>query len=160
MRLSQAATVSALASLALILSACGVESTPVAGKAEGRTDAGGAAARATAKAPCRRRLRPFLASLDALREDLAVGLSYDGYMRELRDARDAHKRIRAERLQLGCLLAAGAPAERALNRYVDAANSWGRCLATVACEIASIEARLQSRWGRASVLLSAAQAGL
>jgi len=158
MRLSQAAIVGALASLALVLSACGAEGTSVAGKAV--PAAGGASARDATMAPCGRQLRPLLASLDALREDLAVGLSYDAYMRELRGVRAAHKRIRAERLQLGCLVVAGAPAERALNRYVDAANSWGECLATAACEIASIEARLQSRWARASDLLSAAQAGL
>jgi hypothetical protein len=158
MRLSQAATVGALVSLALVLPACGAENSPVAGGAKGAPVADRAKARA-ARAPCARQLRPLLASLDALREDLAVGLSYDGYMRELRGVRGAHRRIRAGRLQIGCLIAAGAPAERALNRYIEAANVWGGCLATAACEIASIERRLQRRWARASDLLSAAQAG-
>lgn len=157
MRLSQAAIVGATLSLALLLPACGAESTPDAGGVDGAPPASAAVA---PSGSCRSQLRPFLAAMDALRTELAAGLSYDQYMSELRRARGAYRGIRAERLQLGCLVAAGAPAERAVNRYVEAANAWGECLATAACETASIEPRLQREWARASELLSAAQAGI
>ena len=156
MRLSQATIVSAMLSLALVLPGCGSDGAPSAGAA----DAAPAESTTAGGGTCRSQLRPFVAAMDALRTDLAVGLSYDQYMSELRRARDAYRRIRANRLQLGCLAVAGAPAERAVNRYIEAANAWGECLATAACETASIEPRLQREWVRASKLLSAAQSGI
>jgi len=160
MRLSQATIVGATLSLALVLAACGAQGTP----GEDTVDAAPATgavrgARAAGGMTCRSQLRPLLAAMDTLRADLATGLSYDRYVSELRRVRGAYRRIRAERIQLGCLVAAGAPAERALDRYVEAANAWGKCLATAVCETASIEPRLQTEWARASKLLSAAQDG-
>ena len=159
MRLCQATIAGATLSLALVLGACGAQSTP----GEDAVEAAPASAAHGVRAgdvTCRGQLRPLLAAMGMLRTDLAAGLSYDRYVSELRRVRAAHRRIRAERLQLGCLVAAGAPAERALDRYLEAANAWGECLATAACETASIEPRLQSEWARASQLLSAAQAGI
>jgi hypothetical protein len=156
MRLSQAAIVGAMLSMALTLPACGAESTPGGGE----VDAASPPAAARASAACRSQLRPFVVALAGLRTDLAAGLSYDQYLGELRGARAAYRRIRADRLQLGCLVVAGAPAERAVDRYIEAANAWGRCLATAVCETASVEPRLQREWARASKLLSAAQAGI
>jgi hypothetical protein len=152
MRLSQVATVGAMLALALALSACGADGPPVAGKVEA------APARSAPHGSCRAQLHPLLASLGAMRRDLAVGLSYDQYMAEFRSVRAAYRGTPVESLQLGCVVAAGAPAERALNRYVDAANVWGECLATAACATASIEPRLQRKWEQASELLSAARA--
>jgi hypothetical protein len=157
MRLSQAAIVGAMLSLAMALPGCGAGSTPGAGAVDAAPPAGSGSA---SRGSCRSQLHPFLAAMDALRTDLAVGLSYDQYLAELRGARAAYRRIRADRLRLGCLVVAGAPAERAVNRYVEAANAWGECLATAACETSSIEPRLQREWGRASRLLSAARAGI
>jgi len=158
MRLSQATIVGATLGLALVLPACGTESTPGAGAVDAASPPSKAAP--AGAGTCRSQLRPFVAAMDTLRTDLAVGLSYDQYMSELRAARGAYRHIRAERLQLGCLVAAGAPAERAVNRYIEAANAWGECLATAACETASIEPRLQREWERASKLVSAAQSGI
>jgi hypothetical protein len=159
MRFGQAATLGVLLSLALALTACGGESTSGSGQATAAPSGAGPVARSSADARCRAQLRPFLGSMDALREDLAVGLSYEGYLEELREAREAYGRIRADRLPVGCLLVAGA-GERALNRYIDAANVWGDCLATAACETEAIEPRLQRRWALASDLLTSAQSGL
>jgi len=160
MRLGQAATLGALLSLALALVACGEE--PTAGSERVPAARGGAdpVARLSAEPGCRGQLRTFLGSMDALREDLAVGLSYEGYLDELERVRDAYDRVRAGRLPVGCLLTAAGPGERALNRYIDAANVWGDCLATTACETESIESDLQRRWAFASDLLSSAQSGL
>ena len=98
--------------------------------------------------------------MEALRRKLAVGLTYQQYRRELEGVRGAYEAIPAKRVGLGCLLAAGGAGERALNRYIVAANAWGECLATASCELETVEPRLQRQWDRASGLLSSAQAGL
>lgn len=159
MRFGQAATLGVLLSLALVLTACGDESTSASGQATPAPSGAEPVARSPADARCRGQLRPFLGSMDALREDLAVGLSYEGYLDELGEVRDAYDRIHADRIPVDCLLVAASPGERALNRYIDAANTWGDCLATAACETESIEPELQRRWALASDLLSAAQSG-
>jgi hypothetical protein len=97
--------------------------------------------------------------MDALRRKLAVGLTYEQYMAELRGVRGAYRAIPAERIRLGCLLTAGTPSERALNLYIEAGNAWGECLATVSCSPESVEPRLQRLWARAAGLLSAARSG-
>jgi hypothetical protein len=160
MRLSHAVTVGALLSLALVLLSCGGE--PSAGSGGATTARSGAEATTgqVAAIRCGSQLRSFLDSMEALREDLAVGLSYEAYLGELRGARDAYDRIPADRLAVGCLLLVAGLGERALNRYIDAANAWGDCLATAACEIEAIEPELQRRWARASDLLSSAQSRL
>jgi len=104
-------------------------------------------------------LGSFVDSMADLRRKLAVGISYEDYLGEVQEARAAYAAIPDDRLGLGCLLAAGTPGERALNRYIAAANAWGECLAITACDTASVEPRLQQEWARASVLLSTAQAG-
>jgi hypothetical protein len=105
-------------------------------------------------------LGSFIDSMADLRRKLAVGISYEDYLGEVQELRAAYAAIPDDRLGLGCLLAAGTPGERALNRYMAAANDWGECLTTAACETATVEPRLQRQWARASALLSAAQAGL
>lgn len=55
------------------------------------------------------------------------------------------------------MTATGTPAEDALNRYIDAANAWGECLADASCATATIEPVLQRRWRLASRSLSAAE---
>jgi len=160
MRLGQAATLGVLLSLALALTACGEEPPAGWGRVTVAPGAAEPLARSSANAGCRAQLRPFLGSMDALREDLAVGLSYEGYLDELEGVRDAYDRIRADRLPVGCLLVAAGPGERALNRYMEAANVWGDCLATAACETESIEPELQRRWAFASDLLTSAKSGL
>jgi len=160
MRLSPVATVGALLSLALILTACGNEGASPAGGPQGSTLKAAPAGAKAASGQCRSQLRPVLELMDGLREDLAVGLNYDEYLRQLNGVRGAYGDIRDGRLRLDCLTAAGAPAERALNRYGKAANIWGDCLAAVACEIGPIEPKLRRLWARASALLSSAQSGL
>lgn len=160
MRLSAVATVCMMLGLALVLPACGEERAVSA--EEGATTAaeGGGAKAAAAAPPCRSQLRGFLGSLDALREKLATGLDYQSYLREVRGVRVIYAAIEAGRMAVGCLLASGAPAERAFNQYIDAANAWGECLTTATCETGSLEPELQRRWARASDLVSEAQRGL
>jgi hypothetical protein len=98
--------------------------------------------------------------MGGLRRKLAVGLTYEQYMRELRTVRGAYRAIPAERIRLGCLLGAGTPGERALNLYIEAGNAWGECLATASCRAESVEPELQRRWARAARLIGSAQAAL
>jgi hypothetical protein len=148
-----------LASLcaALALSACG-------GGGESTTTAKTAAATSKQQArakpagdPCRRQVGGFLRSMTALRGSLAVGLSYEQYAAAMHGVRAAYDKVPVERLTLDCLSATGTPAERALNRYTDAANAWGECLAEAGCTTASIEHALQRRWRVASRYLSEAR---
>ena len=43
-----------------------------------------------------------------------------------------------------------------MNKYIDAANAWGECLAEAGCTTASIEGALQHKWRVASHSLSEA----
>lgn len=161
MRLSSAATVGILLGLALMLSACGEDGTTAADKPVGTTNTTSARPphAATARRSCAQ-LRPFLGSMVKLRDDLARGLSYDEYLREVQSVRTVYARIDAGRLTAGCLFAGGGPAERALNLYIDATNTWGDCLATVSCNTRSIEPKLQRKWALAAHRLASAQRGL
>jgi hypothetical protein len=161
MRLSSAATVGILLGLALMLSACGEDGTTAADKlaSTAGTTAAPPSHAATVGSSCRR-LRPFVGSMAKLRDDLVRGLSYDDYLSEVQVVRSVYARIDADKLTAGCLLTAGGPAERALNLYIDATNSWGDCLATVSCSTRSVEPELQRKWALAAHQVTTAQRGL
>jgi hypothetical protein len=161
MRLSSTATVGILLSVALVLSACGEDGKTAADKppSTAKTTAVPSPRPVATRSSCRR-LRPLLGSMAKLREDLARGLSYDDYLNEVQQVRAVYARLDADRLTVGCLLASGGPAERALNLYVDATNAWCDCLATVSCDTHSVEPKLQRQWARAAHQLAAAQQGL
>jgi hypothetical protein len=109
---------------------------------------------------CQAQLGGFLSSMDALRARLAVGVTYEQYVDEIDAVRDTYRKIPSRELAIDCLGAAGAPGERAFNRYIDAANSWGGCIAEAGCDSAAIEPVLQRKWRVASHLLEEAEAGL
>jgi hypothetical protein len=115
--------------------------------------------RATRRRTCNQ-LRGFIGSMEALRDKLARGLSYDDYLGEVQSVRAPYGEIEADKLSVGCLLTSGGPAERAFNHYIDAANTWGDCLATVSCDTRSIEPMLQREWALAAKRLTVAQKGL
>jgi hypothetical protein len=163
MRLSSAATVGILLGLALMLGACGEDGSSAADKPASVSSASSTSAPAPKKARTLRachQLRGFVGSMSALRDRLARGLSYDDYLREVQSVHPLYRDIDAGKLTLGCLLTAGGPAERAFNLYIDAANTWGDCLATVSCNTRSIEPRLQRKWALAARRLAVAQRGL
>ncbi len=167
MRLSAAATVGILLSLALTFSSCGEDGTSAADPAGtvSTTDTGSEDLSTTSQTkpainPCRLRLGGFIGSMARLRDDLARGLSYEDYLPRVRSTRTVYARIRAGKLTAPCLLASGGPSEQAFNLYIDAANAWGDCLATVTCSTRSIEAKLQRKWALASHQLAVAERGL
>jgi hypothetical protein len=168
-RFGGAATAAIALALALGASACGSGGDAQPARA-GEASAGAAgqapqsaaapSPAAGAAATCRRQLHGLLAAMDALRSRLAVGLSYEDYLAAVRGARAAHGRIAVDRLQFGCVLVVGAPAERALNRYIGAVNTWGDCLAEASCDPESVEPELQRAWRRAAASLAEARRGL
>lgn len=161
MRLSSATIAGIALGLALMLSACGEDGTTAADKparTTGATPTAKLGATVPAPSSCRR-LRPFVGSMAKLRDDLARGLSYDDYLREVQGVRSIYARIDAGELSAACLLTTGGPAERTLNLYIEATNTWGDCLSTVSCSTRSIEPELQRKWALAARRLTIAQRG-
>jgi hypothetical protein len=113
-----------------------------------------------AAGPCQIQLGSFVASMDSLRRRLAAGVTYDQYVAEVRGIRSTYKKIPIERVEIDCLDAVGTPAEKAFNRYIEAANDWGDCVSEVGCGSETVEPLLQRRWRIASHFLSKADDGL
>lgn len=163
-----AATV-ALLSLALVLSGCGDGGAATTEGEKVSTGAAPSEARAKASVParspvaarrCRNQLGDLLDSSESLTNTLAVGLSYDQYLASVNRVRASYADVAAERLGIVCLGRVAAPAEGALNLYIDAANEWGECLASSSCDLESVEPGLQREWERASDRVARAQRGL
>jgi hypothetical protein len=115
-------------------------------------------ARTAAPRGCGRDLTRFIRSLDGLRDQLAVGLTYDQYLENVQQLQHAYRAIPVAAEPVRCVVGAGVPAERALNQQIEAANAWGDCLAE-SCQLASVEPEIKRRWARASVLITDAQEG-
>jgi hypothetical protein len=109
---------------------------------------------------CQSQVGSFVASMDSLRRRLAVGVTYDQYVAEVRGIRSTYRKIPIGRVEIGCLNAVGTAAEKAFNRYIQAANDWGDCVSEVGCSSEAIEPVLQRRWRIASHFLSEADEGL
>lgn len=109
---------------------------------------------------CQSQLGSFVGSLDGLRRRLAVGVTYDQYVAEVRGIRSTYGEIPIEKLRIDCLTLVATPSEKAFNRYIEGANDWGECVSELGCGTASIEPVLQRRWRIASHFLNEAQDGL
>jgi hypothetical protein len=147
----------------------GTEGTIVTGDGTARTTEKPAASRgakmdkprpAPAGDLCQSQLGSFVGSMDGLRRRLAVGVTYDQYVAEVRGIRSTYGEIPTEKLQIDCLSAVADPGEKAFNRYIEAANDWGECVSEVGCGSVEIEPVLQRRWRIASHFLSEAEDGL
>jgi hypothetical protein len=152
----------------LALPACGSSSPAAPGKknvtSEQETTTADVAKqrpKGPAHAPsCEAQLGDFLDSLDRLRIRLASGLSYQQYAAAVKRIRTTYEDLPIDTLSPDCLIASGTPGEKAFNRYIEAANNWGECLADVGCNGEVVEPELQREWQVASHWLSEAQAGL
>jgi len=109
---------------------------------------------------CQGQVGGFVASMDSLRRRLAVGLTYDQYVAEVRGIRSTYAKIPIDRVEIDCLSAVGTPAELAFNGYIEAASDWGKCVSEAGCSSARVEPVLQRRWRIASHFLSEADDGL
>ena len=110
--------------------------------------------------PCQGQLGSFVASMDSLRRRLAVGVTIDQYLAEVRGIRSTYRKIPIDRVEINCLYAVGTPAEKAFNRYIEAANDWGECVSEAGCSSEAVEPVLQRRWRIASHFLNEADSGL
>jgi hypothetical protein len=120
----------------------------------------GKGGRPSAAGPCQGQLGSFVASMDSLRRRLAVGVTFDQYLAEVRGIRSTYRRIPIQGVQIDCLDAVGTPAEKAFNRYIEAANDWGECVSEAGCSSETVEPVLQRRWRIASHFLGEADDGL
>jgi hypothetical protein len=158
---------------ALLVSGCGGDGSETTGGATGGTTVTSRAvtttptkppARRDGRAPagerCQSQVGGFVGSMDGLRRRLAVGLTYDQYVAEVRGIRATYGEIPLEKLRLDCLSLVATPGEKAFNRYIEAANDWGECVSELGCDTATIEPVLQRRWRVGSHFLSEAQDGL
>ena len=109
---------------------------------------------------CQSQIGGFIGSMDSLRRRLAVGVTYDQYVNEVRGIRSTYEDLPVDALDVDCVTAVGAPSEKAFNRYIEAANDWGECVSELGCGSAEIEPVLQRRWRIASHFLSEAEDGL
>jgi hypothetical protein len=116
--------------------------------------------RAPAGDLCQSQVGGFLGSMDSLRRRLAVGVTYGQYVDEVHGVRSTYRDVPVEELRLDCLNAVGVPGEKALNRYIEAADDWGDCISELGCGSASVEPVLQKRWRGAAHFLAQAQQGL
>jgi hypothetical protein len=157
-RLSLFGCLTALAA-ASALSACGGSGGSDAAKATAAQPAKNGAAYITGTPidPCQKQVGGFLKAMTKLRGNLEVGLSYEQYAAEIHGVRTAYAAIPVKRLTIACLAGAGTPGEKALDQYIDAANSWGECLAEASCKTVAIEPELQQKWRVASHFLAAAK---
>lgn len=114
----------------------------------------------SAAGPCQSQLGSFVASMDSLRRRLAVGVTFDQYLAEVRGIRSTYRKIPIDQVEIDCLDGVGTPAEKAFNRYIQAANDWGDCVSEAGCSSETVEPVLQRHWRIASHFLSAADNGL
>jgi hypothetical protein len=111
-------------------------------------------------ARCGQVLGDLLDTTESLDNLVAVGVDYESHLSAVNHVRAAYAEVEAGELPLPCLVEVAAPTERALNAYIDAANTWGECLADAACEDESVEPELQRLWARARAQIASAQHGL
>jgi hypothetical protein len=121
---------------------------------------GGAGRHVPAGDLCQSQLGSFVGSMDGLRRRLAVGVTYDQYVAEVRGIRSTYGKIPVGQLQVDCLSLVATPAEKAFNRYIEGANDWGECVSELGCGTTEIEPVLQRRWRIASHFVSEAEDGL
>lgn len=155
---------------ALLLPGCGSGGAETTGAATVASKAGADSAKATkssagkprprAGSLCQSQLGSFVGSMDGLRRRLAVGVTYDQYVNEVHAIRSTYEDVPVDAVEIDCLNAVGTPAEKAFNRYIEAANDWGECVSELGCGSATVEPILQRRWRIASHLLAEAEDGL
>jgi hypothetical protein len=153
----------------MLLPGCGSGGAETTGAATVTSKAGADSTKATtstgkqrprAGSLCQSQLGSFVGSMDGLRRRLAVGVTYDQYVNEVHAIHSTYKDVPVGAVQIDCLNAVGAPAEKTFNRYIEAANDWGECVSELGCSSATVEPILQRRWRIASHLLSEAEDGL
>jgi hypothetical protein len=97
--------------------------------------------------PCPPQYRAFVNALTVIDGRLTIGLNHASYANYLAKAQIAYNQTPFKSAPISCVALIGVPAERALNDYVKANNSWAACLSRVAL---STKTNCQSGPGYAS----------
>jgi hypothetical protein len=158
----------ALLALALLVGACARGET--VGPSPRKTDdSSPVAAKQTVEPPvvvprdCRGLLGDFLTGLTQLDSLVSAGqsagLQFEAYAGQVGDIRVTYERIETSSVESDCLTAVQLPAERALNRYVEAYNIWSNCLGN-GCTDAEVMPKLEAKWAEATTQIDAAETGL
>jgi hypothetical protein len=159
--------ISALLAVALVMGACarGEDTNQQSGTKPDRSSP--VASQQTEEPPpvvgtdCRSLLGDFLASLADLDSKVAGGLRFEAYSQQVGSIRVTYERIETSSVGSDCLTAVQLPAERALNRYVEAYNIWNNCVGNgAACTEAEVMAKLQAKWAEATSQIDAAETAL
>jgi hypothetical protein len=146
-----------IGAMGLLLPGCGSGAATVADTVSTQAKTVPKARARAATSDCPTPVHTFVKSLDTLRRQLAIGLSYNQYAARVKSLQGEYGKLPIDRLSLQCVTATGTPAEAALNKYIDATNAWGDCLADVSCSTATIEPILQRKWQLASGFLAEAR---
>ena len=110
---------------------------------------------------CHSLLGDFLAALTELDTQVSAGLQFEDYGQQVGDIRVTFERIETSYVESDCLTAVQLPAERALNRYVEAYNIWNNCVGNGAsCAEADVMPKLEAKWAEATSQIDAAETGL
>ena len=95
---------------------------------------------------CLREIQPIVKRLEELNGQLAINITYQEYRRMLGRVSTAYNGINVGALDAGCLDEAAVPAEKALNSYIQAENTWSDCIDDYNCDLDSIDPKLQRNW--------------
>jgi hypothetical protein len=114
-------------------------------------------ARVEAHQRCNSNLGGLIDALSQLDSRLDIGLNFQSYSDRVGDAQVAYDRMDISSLAYGGCLSAGVSAEKALNAYSRAYNTWNDCIGEFDCDTDSIEPDLQLDWVKASNHVEAAR---
>jgi hypothetical protein len=156
----------ALLAVALLTAACarGETATPQPGKEPDRISP--VATKQTEEPPvvshdCQSLLGDFLDALTELDSLVTSGLAFEAYSQRVGDIRVTYERIETSSVGSDCLTSVQLPAERALNRYVEAYNIWNNCVGNgPSCTEADVMTKLEAKWAEATSHIDAAETGL
>jgi len=115
-----------------------------------------AAEAAVEYASCNGQVGRLISRLEDLSSRLDVGLNFSDYSSKVGDVSVAYHRIDFKGMDFQCL-AAGVPAEAALNAYDAAYNKWNACISNFSCSTHSIKPFLQEKWAVAAVKTESAR---
>jgi hypothetical protein len=153
-----------LACFALAAAGCGASPEEKAAAEQAEKEAAKQSKRADKliadAATCQSQIDGLLTQLQALDSKLSVGLNFEGYADEVSAANVKYDSIAFKNLPIECTVKVGVPAEKSLNRHLDAYDVWNECFEDIYCSFDSIDPEIQAAWAKASSSLRQAESGL
>ena len=153
----------ALLAVTLLLGACSRAETA----AQGPGGSSPVATKQTEEPPpivardCHALLGDFLQALTELDSRVSAGLAFEDYSQQVGNIRVTYERIETASVESDCLTSVALPAERALNRYVEAYTIWNNCVGNGAsCTEPDVMPKLEAKWAEATSHIDAAETGL